>query len=556
MQARTGSAGCLALALILAGCRAASVVGTSGQSTPPDAAPPPSAPPMAEPPAGPVSPAAAPDPASAVPTPAAPDPAAPDPAAPMGTPVMATKARVPSLFSARRGEDVGMHNPFLGDVDGDGFDDFFIMAMLPQPTDFTFPLFGPEAHVYLYYGRANFPSRLSTDDADAVFLTTGGASGPLGDVNGDGYADFSIMHRGATTIIFGSPQRLRGMIAEGSIGTRWGAPPATQASAAHMVPMEVYAMGVGDYNGDGYDDIAVTATRELDPIAAVLNGDFGFTMSSYLVLGHGGDWPSIRWDPSLAVARFGEEHVPADPGTGQMAFDYPLMPMRAGDLDKDGRDDLLLPGMKTMFLFYGGRTLSGVVTAAQADASMAHEISLMPGPLGDADGDGAADLMMPTHEGTVQVVYGRRLSGVVTLQPDLTIDMNGIGGGPGNAAAGDIDGDGSPEIVVAAAMSGYDFEGGVMRPPTGALYVVRGTGTRAVGTYKLTEENLLMRGPLAGAQGPNMSAGGGLGTTLNVNGDVDGDGGLDILTSSPGAIVSAQSLGAVFLVPSTPRTPL
>ncbi|HKP59219.1 MAG TPA: FG-GAP-like repeat-containing protein [Polyangiales bacterium] len=545
MQARTGCAGCLALALIWAGC-------VNGQATPPGIA----ALPMPEPPGATISQPSLSDPAA--PAPAAPDPAAPEPAAQQPAAPAAgmepAKSRVPSLFSAKRDEDLGIGSLFLGDLDRDGHDDFFIMAMLPLSMDGRISQSGPVAHIYLYYGRASFPARLSTDDADAVFETMGGG-GPLGDVNGDGYADFAIQGRTGVEIVFGSPQRLRGTIAEGTAGVRWKAPPVPQALQAQVgaLFMEVYATGVGDYNGDGYDDMVVMATRILDPTASAFNAEVGISASAYLVLGHAGDWPSAEWNPSWSVARFGDLHVADDATTGMVGYDYPLMPMPAGDLDKDGRADLLAQAQGKSFLFYGGRTLSGIVAATQADATITTELYPDLVPIGDADGDGAADLVASSQANLVQVIYGRRWTGTVSPQPDFTIDLNDLGGGRAYAAAGDIDGDGSPEIVVAAPMSGYDFS--FQRPPTGALYAVRGTGSRAVGTYRLTDENLLLRGPLAGGRAENSNEGG-LGTTLNMDGDVDGDGGFDILTSTPGAVVSAQSLGAVFLVPSTRKTAL
>ena len=482
------------------------------------------------------------------------EPGAPQPTAPVTAPAMGAKSREPTLFSATRGEDI-MGSLFLGDIDGDGFDDFFIMARLPL-TDAPSAQLGPSVRFYVYYGRASFPARLSTDDADAMFVSLG-AGGRLGDVNRDGYADFAIQREAGLEIVLGSPQRLRGTIAEGTTGVRWMAPAAPQGLQAQIgvTFMDVYAMGIGDYNADGYDDMAVLAARLLDPKGSTQTPNVEIASSAYLVLGHGGDWPSAEWNPSWSVARFGDQRVADDVTNGVIAYDYPLTPMPAGDLDKDGRDDLLATGSGKTFVFYGGRTLSGTVDPAQADATFTHEIYVQPMALGDADGDGAADLVLPTRENTLQVIYGRRWSGDVSLQPDLTIDLNELEGGRAYAAAGDIDGDGSPEIVVAAPMSGYDFSSNIARLPTGALYVVRGTGTRAFGTYRLREENLLLRGPVAGGRSEEVSDSG-LGTTLSMTGDVDGDGALDILTSAPGAILSAQSLGAVFLIPSTRKTPL
>ena len=527
MRAQMGLAGCrvLALSFALAGCMSDSVVGTSG--TPPAA--PPQVAPMAEP-----------------------APALPPPAA---APVMASKPKETSLFSSKRGEDVGMSNLFLGDIDGDGFDDFFIMSVIPQPNPDVFlpELLGHEARIYVYYGRPNFPTRLSIDDADAVFESASGGTGPLGDINGDGYDDFVIQRGlGMVEIIFGSHQRLKGMVTQGAAGVLWIGLPTPMPFTGDV--SEFYMTRAGDFNGDGFDDLAVGSSRPWEAGEDNPESFFALMSSFYLVLGHGGAWPSVHWDPSMAVARFGTDHFQGDETVGQSAYDMPLAPAAAGDLDADGYDDLTVPGAAKTYIFYGGRPLSGIVRGTDADASIAHYAFSLPTAMGDADGDGAADLVVGSLGGGMQVLYGKRWVGANEIEGDLEIDTTAVSAGQTAAAAGDIDGDGAPDIVLAAAQSGYDWSSNIARPPTGALYVVRGTGYRQLGTYALKPTDLLMKGPLAGAQDQN-SPQSGLGTTLSMSGDVDGDGGRDILTSSPGAIVSAQSLGAVFLLPSTPKTP-
>jgi hypothetical protein len=525
MQARRGSAGCVVLALVLTACQQDSLVGKSG-----------SAQPGAPANGAPVSPPIAAQP-SAVP------------------PAKAMPPRMPSLFSSKGGEDVGSSNPYLGDIDGDGFDDFFILALLPQPLPTAAPgIAGNQARIYLFYGRADFPTRLSTENADAVFESFELGSGPLGDINGDGYADFVISRIGSIEIIFGSPQRLVGMVAEGTAGLRWTPVPAPSIYPAPY-PTALFPYALGDYNGDGYADLGVNASRLVD---ASENDPpvFGFLdQSVFLVLGHGGSWPEGQWDPSWAVARFGYDFEHVEPGGTR--YRQSLTPIPAGDLDADGFDDLLVHGPNGAYLFYGGRPLTGVVSVDQADATIPYgDDSGPPLPLGDADGDGAADLLVAAPDSGIGVVYGTRWSGRGALPVGLSIYVAGVGGSREPvAAAGDIDGDGLPEIVVAAAMAGRDAVSDVPRPPAGALYVIRGTGSRALGEYHLNEGNLLLRGPKAGAPAGDPYDSG-LGWTLSMTGDVDGDGGRDILTSSPGAITSAQSLGAVFLVPSTPRMPL
>src|SRR5262249_26069195 len=66
-----------------------------------------------------------------------------------------------SVISAPSGAGLGFNQPILGDVDGDGFDDFLVQTI-------SLPSFDPSeikhTTAYLFYGRAGFPQQLSTLD--------------------------------------------------------------------------------------------------------------------------------------------------------------------------------------------------------------------------------------------------------------------------------------------------------------------------------------------------------------------------------------------------------
>src|SRR5262249_34666795 len=111
--------------------------------------------------------------------------------------------------------------------------------------------------VYLFYGRPQWPEQISTADADAVIpavtVVFGGAA--AGDLNGDGYADLTLMREHSVQFIFGGRERLQGAIDE-SVGTSWmggDLPPPFAPGLSNSFS----ARTIGDVDGDGCTDIAV-----------------------------------------------------------------------------------------------------------------------------------------------------------------------------------------------------------------------------------------------------------------------------------------------------------
>jgi hypothetical protein len=161
-----------------------------------------------------------------------------------------------------------------GDVDGDGYDDFFIA----EPEDAE-----DRTRVYLFYGG---PEKLGGElgilHAGAVF--TGSSisyedHGGVGDVNGDGYSDlaFGAVHQGkeAVFLFLGGSQRYVRPIRMDKANTvyflrsdEWCA-----GGTGSVVS------GVGDVNGDGFDDFLIGASGRC-------SGD-GSQAYVYLILGEG-----------------------------------------------------------------------------------------------------------------------------------------------------------------------------------------------------------------------------------------------------------------------------
>ena len=149
-----------------------------------------------------------------------------------------------------------------GDVNGDGYDDFLIAA--PR-SDAALPDAG---QVYLVLGRAsNWIQDIHLSLADASYWgemagdLAGTAASAAGDVNGDGYGDLLIgspyneesgfQEAGQAYVVLGSETLSMDVSLGDADASFWAE---SQWSKAGMA-----LAGVGDSNGDGYDDLLIAA---------------------------------------------------------------------------------------------------------------------------------------------------------------------------------------------------------------------------------------------------------------------------------------------------------
>lgn len=177
------------------------------------------------------------------------------------------------LLGEADGDRAGSYVSFVGDVNGDGFEDVAIDA---HASDYsaTATLTGA---VYLIYGGARASDNrveLSTIDRSwgAKFYSTtaeekvGMSVGAAGDVDGDGYDDFLIgtqqNYEVKAYLVFGRPGQWSGKI-ELTPGTG-----ITQLTGDYYHPSENQAntkgRGVGDVDGDGLDDFVLTGSHTVD----------------------------------------------------------------------------------------------------------------------------------------------------------------------------------------------------------------------------------------------------------------------------------------------------
>ncbi|MCC6335889.1 MAG: FG-GAP repeat protein [Myxococcales bacterium] len=372
----------------------------------------------------------------------------------------------------------------VGDVNGDGFEDF----AAGTPGGGSNP-----GGVVVAWGHGNpemtsfaFTSTASPDSSSRF----GACVAAAGDVNGDGFAD----------VLVGAPPSAPATesIAWLFLGTADGLGPQPWSfkSRAPGDRLGDAVAGLGDVNGDGYDDVAIGA-----PAANGTGAVYGF-FGGPQGPGSSPDW--IMNGPEIG-AFF---------GTAIAA---------AGDADLDGFADFAVgaPGADSIILYYG-RGL-GLAPHRERRLSPPSSITGLGGTLsggGDVNGDGVPDLValatppQTNQRGTVVAVtwLGARdlattpspLATSVPSQMMMTLPAVRV------AMAGDADGDGRADVLVGHP----ELAGGLTRylrgKPTGDFEVTNWTPP--------PNHN-------AERQGASVSGGG----------DLNGDGFPELLVGAPGS---------------------
>jgi len=136
---------------------------------------------------------------------------------------------------------------------------------------------------------------------------------------------------------------------------------------------------------------------------------------------------------------------------------------RAGDMDSDGHDDLLVlaPGSGEGYLLLGpmsaSTTLGDASTVFTSTGGSASSGAQIKGGL-DIDGDGNNEVLIG-RSGSTWIQYGPMSGTISTSSMDTTISAGSWSGSPGQriANAHDVDGDGLDDILIG---DGDDDEGG------------------------------------------------------------------------------------------------
>lgn len=169
------------------------------------------------------------------------------------TTVLPALMQVWQYYGQKSGDRVGA-TLASGDVNADGYMD--VLVGTPKDRYDNFPYGSVAVFFGGAQGIATTPQQLLFVDAQGADF--GAAIAHLGDINGDGYADFAVgaprfgttdtgAEAGAVYVFHGSAGGLRTPAAWSTVG------PQAQAQFGYAVA------GGGDYNGDGWTDLAVGA---------------------------------------------------------------------------------------------------------------------------------------------------------------------------------------------------------------------------------------------------------------------------------------------------------
>ena len=251
-----------------------------------------------------------------------------------------------TLEGSESGANLGYAVAGLGDLNNDGYDDILVGAPNADGIGTN------SGQVYLYLGTSTGPATTATwtGDGEAAGDGFGQSIAALGDLNGDGYADFAVgapdydvSTSGAEGAVYiylgnssGSPtlsQRLDGATADASFGSS--------------------VSGGQDFDGDGYTDLLIGSPSY----------DDGYTLQGAAFAHYG----TISGFSSAAYWSTTPTHTYAYGGAS----------VAMGDVDADGLADALV----------------GVPGANVSSSGHEGEAWYFLGISADADGDGYQDLI-------------------------------------------------------------------------------------------------------------------------------------------------------------------
>ena len=420
------------------------------------------------------------------------------------------------LTSGQGGSDFGVAVSTAGDVNGDGYSDVVVGARYFDNGQTN------EGRAFVFMGSASGVSTTAawTGESNLEQAYFGTAVSTAGDVNGDGYDDVLV---GADNWFVGNGYAYVYAGSASGLGPSpvWTGNPGGSGSSVNHDRFGFAVASAGDVNGDGYDDVVV--------------GAWGYDIDRGRIYLYQGSALGLAGTPSST--RAGE--VRGD------RFAYSVS--GAGDVDGDGYDDVVVgaylrdvsgfPGNEGAAYVFNGSS-SGISASASWSATSSQPNAYFGwsvGAAGDVNGDGYGDVVVGSiywdngqqDEGRADLFLGSAAGLSTSTSWTVESDQAGAQMGFAVGTAGDIDGDGYADVIVAAPYMENGSPG-----DEGLAFVYKGT---AAG---------LSTSPIWTREGNFAS--GALGYGVAAAGDVDGDGYGDVIVGAPGYEGSTGGRAFVF----------
>lgn len=341
----------------------------------------------------------------------------------------------------------------LGDIDGDGLNDFGI---------------GSSNGIFVIYGSPigfTNPLDLSHLNSSQGFFinSTITSFGSAGDVNGDGKQDIifgnsNVLNQaGAAYVLYGSSIRMLPIININYINGNTGF---TIYDTFDNELAGTAVAGVGDIDGNGYDDVIVGAPgAKNNGKVYVIYGGQNLPSETDVMNLNGTNGFTIYTDQTSRVKNFG------------------ILVSMAGDFNLDGLTDMLVASQYLSFLIYGSKNFSDIFNISYINGTNGFTItdtpistvatSLAGGR--DINNDGKPDILIgngqqgPYNQGTAYVIFGAQgfsasSINVTTLNGkngfNITDNSQGNNIGVSVALTPDVNGDKIPDIIVGANLYG------------------------------------------------------------------------------------------------------
>ncbi len=325
----------------------------------------------------------------------------------------------------------------VGDFNGDG-----------KPDLATANQFADNVTILIGDGSGNFTAAGPEAAGDAPYSVA------VGDFNGDGKQDLATANIASDDVTV--------LIGDGS--GNFTAAAGTSPEAAGDAPQSV---AVGDFNGDGKQDLATANGGSDDVTVLIGDGSGNFTAAAGTSPEAAGDAPqsvavgdfNSDGKQDLAIATFIDDKVTIllGDGTGNFtpaatspenAGDGPLS-LAVGDFNSDGKQDLAAANRTTddVTVLIGDGT--GNFTAAATSPEAVGDAPLSVA-VGDFNGDGKPDLATANvNSDNVTILINQTPARTNANFSPAGTSPEGVGDGAFSVAVGDFNGDGKPDLASA-----------------------------------------------------------------------------------------------------------